>query len=175
VMINNLGGVSELELGGVAGETIKWLDAHKINVKRLLVGTYMTSLNMPGFSITLLLLPRADSKATFSAEKILSLLDASTDAPGWKWHATKEPVAFSAITAESKETETVSQKTEVPLTVPEPKVFIDAIATAARGLIAAEPEITRQDQIAGDGDAGLTFESRRGRRTQCHQRWASKC
>ena len=26
-------------------------------------------------------------------------------------------------------------------------------------MIAAEPEITKQDQIAGDGDAGLTLEA----------------
>jgi dihydroxyacetone kinase len=37
--------------------------------------------------------------------------------------------------------------------------FLSAIQRACRALIAAEPELTRQDQIAGDGDAGLTLEA----------------
>lgn len=45
---------------------------------------------MPGFSLTLLLLPRSGSSA-FSAEKVIQYLDAPTDAPGWPWHAHQEP------------------------------------------------------------------------------------
>lgn len=37
--------------------------------------------------------------------------------------------------------------------------FIGRIRRAAAALIAAEAEITRQDVIAGDGDAGLTLQS----------------
>ena len=37
--------------------------------------------------------------------------------------------------------------------------FLSAIQRACRALIAAEPELTKQDQIAGDGDAGLTLEA----------------
>lgn len=37
--------------------------------------------------------------------------------------------------------------------------FIVAVKCAAEALIAAEPEITKQDTIAGDGDAGLTLKS----------------
>lgn len=39
------------------------------------------------------------------------------------------------------------------------KAFIDAITRACNALIEAEPELTKQDQIAGDGDAGLTLEA----------------
>lgn len=39
------------------------------------------------------------------------------------------------------------------------KQFIDAISRACHSLIEAEPELTKQDQIAGDGDAGLTLEA----------------
>lgn len=41
---------------------------------------------------------------------------------------------------------------------PDPAGFVSAISRAATALIAAEPEITRQDTIAGDGDAGLTLK-----------------
>lgn len=43
---------------------------------------------MPGFSLTVLLLPREHSN--LSSAKILELLDAPTEAPGWPWHATVE-------------------------------------------------------------------------------------
>jgi dihydroxyacetone kinase len=39
------------------------------------------------------------------------------------------------------------------------KAFIDAVSRACYSLIEAEPELTKQDQIAGDGDAGLTLEA----------------
>lgn len=36
--------------------------------------------------------------------------------------------------------------------------FLGAITRACKALIEAEPELTEQDRIAGDGDAGLTLE-----------------
>lgn len=41
----------------------------------------------------------------------------------------------------------------------DPEAFIAAITRACKALIDAEPELTKQDQIAGDGDAGLTLEA----------------
>lgn len=43
VLVNNLGGLSELELGGIVGQVKKDLDAININVKRILSGTFMVS------------------------------------------------------------------------------------------------------------------------------------
>ena len=54
VMINGMGGTPLMELF-VANKHVKnVLDAKKINVAKTLVGNYMTSLDMEGFSITLL-------------------------------------------------------------------------------------------------------------------------
>ncbi|GAA6026129.1 hypothetical protein JCM11491_000886, partial [Sporobolomyces phaffii] len=39
------------------------------------------------------------------------------------------------------------------------KVFMRALEAALKSVIAAEPEITRYDTIAGDGDAGLTLKA----------------
>lgn len=41
----------------------------------------------------------------------------------------------------------------------ESDAFIVGVKLAAEALIAAETEITRQDMVAGDGDAGLTLKS----------------
>ena len=58
-------------------------------------GTYMTSLNMPGFSLTLLLLP-SGSNEPYSPKQILELLDAPANAPGWSWTSGAEPGSVSA-------------------------------------------------------------------------------
>ena len=39
------------------------------------------------------------------------------------------------------------------------KAFLAAITRACKALIEAEQELTEQDRIAGDGDAGLTLEA----------------
>ena len=78
---------------------IKWLDNKKIKTRRVLAGTYMTSLNMPGFSLTLLLLPRSGDK--YSSQQILELLDAPASAPGWAWTSKAEPGKIGARTQEA--------------------------------------------------------------------------
>lgn len=146
---------------------------------------------MPGFSLTLLLLPRAGSSA-FSAEKIIQYLDAPTDAPGWPWHAHQEPKDESeslVVEGRSEEdgrkglpiikrmsfdhlillTVTAARCSSLSgdgtlislgtFTAADPETFIAAIKRAAEALVEAEPEITRQDTIAGDGDAGLTLKA----------------
>ncbi|KAJ7292578.1 Dak kinase, partial [Mycena rebaudengoi] len=52
-VVNNLGGMSELEIGGVVRTTRDELATRNIVVSRVLAGTFMTSLNIPGFSISL--------------------------------------------------------------------------------------------------------------------------
>lgn len=56
----------------------------------------MTSLNLPGVSFTVLLLPRAQTElgqtaAPLDSDRIISLLDEPTRAPGWRWHAKSDP------------------------------------------------------------------------------------
>ena len=41
LMVNNLGGLSELELGGIAREAVACLTSRGIKVQRLLAGTFM--------------------------------------------------------------------------------------------------------------------------------------
>jgi dihydroxyacetone kinase len=75
LLVNNLGGVSPLELSGITNEVVEQLaDSFKIKPVRILAGTFMTSLNGLGFSISLL--RAADSS-------MLELLDAPAEASGW--------------------------------------------------------------------------------------------
>ena len=52
-LINNLGGLSELELTGVAKEVSQQLKVRGLAIERLLSGTFMASCNVLGFSQTL--------------------------------------------------------------------------------------------------------------------------
>jgi dihydroxyacetone kinase len=53
-MINNLGGLSVLELQIVADEILRQLGGQIPNIRRVFVGTFVTALDGPGVSITLL-------------------------------------------------------------------------------------------------------------------------
>lgn len=54
VLVNGLGSATSLELYGVYGELTRVLDGYGLKVARNLVGSYVTALDMRGFSLTLL-------------------------------------------------------------------------------------------------------------------------
>ncbi|KAL1592098.1 dihydroxyacetone kinase Dak1 [Nothophoma quercina] len=81
LLVNNLGGVSPLELSGITNEVVEQLEGiFKIKPVRILAGTFMTSLNGLGFSISLLKI--ADLQLGGGPE-LLELLDAPAEASGW--------------------------------------------------------------------------------------------
>jgi triose/dihydroxyacetone kinase / FAD-AMP lyase (cyclizing) len=81
LLINNLGGVSVLEIGGITDEVVKQLDAqYGIKPVRVLAGTFMTSLNGVGFSISLL---KLTNTKLGNGKSMLELLDAPAEAVGW--------------------------------------------------------------------------------------------
>ncbi|GAA6004485.1 hypothetical protein JCM10207_000748 [Rhodosporidiobolus poonsookiae] len=171
LVVNNLGGLPELEMGVVAKEAAEWLARKKISVKRAVAGPLMTSLNLPGFSLTLLLLPRepiplptssSSSNLTFDASLLVDLFDAPTDAPAWKWTFKGVP-EMKVLSADEegkvgKKEEKAGEEVKGPKPT-DPKLFMSALESALKSVIAAEPEITRYDTIAGDGDAGLTLKA----------------
>lgn len=118
---------------------------------------------MPGFSLTLLLLPSSPSPTMLTIddpppeEIILSLLDVTTDAPGWKWTSRAPPSGLppppAALTSERA-------ADRVPkVRVQDTEEFSHAVERACNALDRAEPEITRMDTISGDGDCGLTLRT----------------
>jgi dihydroxyacetone kinase-like protein len=75
VLVNGLGGTPESELFGAYHHVHQELTDAGFTVARTLVGNYCTSLNMEGFSITLL---KADAET-------LELWDAPVNAPSLRW------------------------------------------------------------------------------------------
>lgn len=93
VLVNNLGGVSVLEMGGITNEVLEQLEkSYSIKPVRVLSGTFMTSLNGIGFSISLLKVTD-----TGLSKGMLELLDAPSEATGWS-------TAVSTKTWEEKST-----------------------------------------------------------------------
>lgn len=112
---------------------------------------------MPGFSITLLLLPAEGEADVPSSDLLLSLLDEKPEVPGWKWSSASAPLPESQQAAPSRQAET--SKADIrQVTVSDSKAFIQSVIKAAQALIKAEPEITQMDSVAGDGDCGLTLK-----------------
>ena len=74
-LVNGMGGTPLMELYVVYAELHRFLKERGIAVARSLVGSYMTSLDMAGCSITLL---RLDDELT-------RLWDAPVDTPGLRW------------------------------------------------------------------------------------------
>ncbi|KAK9245716.1 Dak1 domain-containing protein [Lipomyces tetrasporus] len=150
LMVNNLGGLSPLELGAITTEVVGQLTSRGLRPNRLFSGTYMTSLDGPGFSITLL-------KAT---DGVLNYLDAETKAVGF--------TPGSVVTADSPArviVESVGQKAESAHTnghakpsIIVPAKFVSSVKLACEKVIAAEPLITQYDTVVGDGDCGYTLK-----------------
>lgn len=115
---------------------------------------------MPGFSLTLLLLPHSSDVNAPDSAKILSLLDAPANAPGWKWSSGQIPSSVTTTTSSATAPAAGGIQSEgEKLVASEPTAFINAVKAACKALIDEEPEITRMDNIAGDGDCGLTLKA----------------
>ena len=74
-IVNGLGGAYPLELSIAARSVHRLLDAHGVAVARTLVGSYVTSLDMHGFSVTL----------TPVDNDLLTLWDAPVRTPALSW------------------------------------------------------------------------------------------
>lgn len=114
LMINNLGGISPLELSGVANEVVKQVRDRGMKCRRILCGTFMTSLNGQGFSISVLKL-----RETGMSKSMVELLDAPTEALGWSvavstetWELETAQDGQSASTSEATQTATGNLKSK---------------------------------------------------------------
>ncbi len=144
VMVNNLGATTEMELAIVARHAVTFLAGKRFTVERIYAGTFLSSLDMAGISLSVLGLNR----------ERLRLLDAATAAPAWpnvmkqapgRAVAQIEPeVAVQASSGSGARTE-AGKKTR------------QAIEAACQALLAAEGELAEMDRITGDGDLGASM------------------
>jgi triose/dihydroxyacetone kinase / FAD-AMP lyase (cyclizing) len=159
LLVNNLGSISNLELSAFVGVVIDKLDStYGLKPSRVYVGTFMTALNGPGVSLTLLNLSKLDKTVIYEA------LDAKATALGWNGNvaAWNQSGKLDLIPSPPEE-----GHGKVPQVSADPSTFANILKGATDALIKAEPEITKYDtigiasilklMIAGDGDCGETL------------------
>lgn len=150
LMINGLGATPAMELMIAAGKAVPRLQLeHGLAVDRVYTGSFMTSLDMAGFSISVM---KAD-------QTILRRLDAATMAPYWpvgvdgNHPPAKIPVPVPpSLSTKSDETLSRPQHLNVQGIILE--VAIQAAATAVINL---RDSLNEWDSKVGDGDCGSTM------------------
>ncbi|KAG7599820.1 DhaK domain [Arabidopsis suecica] len=149
LMVNGLGGTPLMELMIAAGKAVSKLQLeYGLAVDRVYTGSFMTSLDMAGFSISIM---KAD-------QSILERLDAPTKAPSW-------PVGTDGSRLPAKIPVPLpfrSTKNEESLCRPQQlshqgRVLEAAIEAAATVVINLKDSLNEWDGKVGDGDCGSTM------------------
>jgi ATP-dependent dihydroxyacetone kinase len=140
LLVNGLGGTTAMELAIVARHALAVLRARGLQVERAWMGDFLTALEMPGCSLSILKVDHAR----------LALLDAPAGSSAWR--------AGSELSTMRK----IVPATILPVLPEKPpgpyaqRLRVIALAVAS-ALEAAEPLLTDLDSKAGDGDLGLSM------------------
>lgn len=141
LLINGLGSTPPMELAVVARSAVTRLEAKRVVVERAWAGTFLSALDMPGFSLSVMHVDDA----------MLNLMDAPTDAGAWP---------RGGVVNRNRVLPSVGVKTSVTaqssVTVAGERLR-SAAERVAGALIAAEPKLTQLDSVTGDGDLGTSM------------------
>ncbi|XP_036967676.1 triokinase/FMN cyclase [Acanthopagrus latus] len=144
VCVNNLGALSCLEMAVVTRAAIVCLEGRGVVVARVMSGSFMTSLEMAGVSLSLM---KAD-------QETLRLFDAKTSAPAWP-NLSSVCVSGRGYVTDPRATSTRpqdEQHSEGPLS----PVMRKALERICSTLLEKQEELNSLDRAAGDGDCGNT-------------------
>uniref|UniRef100_A0A3Q3LZ58 Triokinase/FMN cyclase n=1 Tax=Mastacembelus armatus TaxID=205130 RepID=A0A3Q3LZ58_9TELE len=144
VCVNNLGALSCLEMGVVTRAAIICLENQGVVVARVMSGSFMTSLEMAGVSLTLV---RAN-------QETLRLFDARTTALAWP-HLSNVCVTGCRYISDPPAMSTRPQDdsySEGPLS----HVMRKTLERVCFTLLEKQEELNSLDRAAGDGDCGNT-------------------
>ncbi len=146
LLVNGLGGTTNMELAIVARGALRQLAEAGLTVERAYAGTFLSALEMGGVSLSVLDLDDAR----------LLRLDAPTLAPAWPNAAPQvrvEPPTFVA----REPSQGRSQTNPIEPETQAGKQLKLALMRAARALIADAPRLTDLDSAVGDGDLGISL------------------
>jgi dihydroxyacetone kinase len=141
LLVNGLGGTPPMELAIVARAALAWLRGAGIEVLRAWSGNYLTAIEMPGMSLSVMALDEAR----------LAWLDAPASAPAWSGDG-RIPEAPAIVPA--------PPAAAAPAAAPGPlaPALRRAVLAVCDALEAAERELTTLDSAAGDGDLGISLQ-----------------
>jgi dihydroxyacetone kinase len=147
VLVNNTGGLSNFDLNIVTNDVLEEIEKRKLQLDRLLVGSYCTSFSMTGVSISFI---RTD-------DEIVQLLDRKSNTPLFNpapvMKINPDPVHEVAVNATSGQGSR-SEWIDVPGVTREQ--FAHMVSAAASSMIEAEQLLNDLDRCGGDADCGLT-------------------
>ena len=138
-LVNGLGGTTPLELSLTFGSVVRQLSEHGVTVRRGLVGSFVTSVNMAGISLTL----------TLATDEIVELLDHPTMAPAWPRviGGQEDEVAYAPAVIDFDD--------DLPAAGEENSWLGGFIGRVQSNF----DELTELDRLAGDGDFGHNMEA----------------
>lgn len=139
LLVNGLGGTPPMELAIVAREALALLRTRGLVVERAWSGTFLSALEMPGVSLSLV---RVDDER-------LALLDAATGAPAWPGSGRVAPRAIVKAQSHAAARSTGDGRADPRLAA--------AMHAMAAALDAAEDRLADLDARAGDGDLGASM------------------
>nr|WP_217446259.1 dihydroxyacetone kinase family protein [Myxococcus sp. CA040A] len=142
LLVNGLGGTPPMELAIVTRRALTLLRERGLRVERAWTGTFLSALEMPGCSLSVLKLD--DSR--------LARLDAKTTAPAWGGEgrlAPERPVRSVPATPLTPPSQEARQ--------PGMERVKEAALAVATAFEASETRLTELDSAAGDGDLGLSL------------------
>lgn len=142
LLVNGLGATPPMELAIAQRAALVDLRGRGLTVARVWSGTLLSALDMPGFSFSVL--PVND--------QFLAWLDQPCAAPAWPGSGV--PNAGTVVLASD-----VGGEDTIPDIQPDQGGVMvrAAVLRAADALIESEPELTRLDSLAGDGDLGQSM------------------
>jgi ATP-dependent dihydroxyacetone kinase len=140
LLVNGLGGTPPMELAIVARHALAALHLHGLTVERAWSGTFLSAIEMPGVSLSVM---RVDDQR-------LAFLDAATTAPAWPGAGKIAGRTLVHVPAPRP------NAVPIELAAPDPHLA-GAYLQIAAALEAAESHLTDLDARAGDGDFGATM------------------
>ncbi|KAL0743416.1 hypothetical protein Bca4012_084929 [Brassica carinata] len=150
LMVNGLGSTPLMELMIAAGKAVPKLQLEfGLAVDRVYTGLFMTSLDMAGFSISIM---KAD-------QSILDRLDAPTKAPNWPvgTDGNRPPAKIPVPIPPSRSTKSAESQTRPQELSQQGRVLEAAIQAAATVIISLKDSLNDWDGKVGDGDCGSTM------------------
>lgn len=164
VLINNLGATTPMEVAIVARRAVMALESRGIVVERVYAGTFMSSLDAAGVSVSVM---RVDGHR-------LRLLDAPTLAPAWPRSAEETRRSIAERTIKVRATDTATKPDKASTGSP----MYGAVEAACRAIVASRDSLTELDRVVGDGDLGINLARGAERvqemlRTRASGNWAA--
>ncbi|XP_055342830.1 triokinase/FMN cyclase-like [Paramacrobiotus metropolitanus] len=151
LIFNNLGGLSQIEVNIVVKEVISGAQGKGLSIPSIFVGSFMTSLAMPGFSVTLIPLDDHTERC----------LTSTTDCPFWPrmLPVNREPFCtLPEITAHTPEIKSMEKDSSHTFSDDNSTKFRLALNNACDIVIQEADRLNDIDAAAGDGDCGTTLK-----------------